>query len=98
MTEKTAKTYDGAVVLARLSEALHPGRGVSAPEVRAIWERVRREAVRHYCSSRGIPCGADPRDPSIDVVTVRGSSTRPITCDACRRMLDLPTLPPETIP
>ncbi len=31
-------TYDGARALSWLSEALHPGRGISEAEVRKMWQ------------------------------------------------------------
>lgn len=38
-------TYNGAKALAWLSEAIHPGHGVSEDEVRAMWNKV-KEARR----------------------------------------------------
>jgi hypothetical protein len=37
-------TYNGARALSWLSEALHPGKGVSEEEVQEMWKRVKAKA------------------------------------------------------
>jgi len=36
-------TYNGARAMAWLSEALHPGSGLTEQEVKALWDKVQRE-------------------------------------------------------
>ena len=43
-------TYDGARALSWLSEALHPGRGISEEEVRKAWEDAQAERARKQAS------------------------------------------------
>jgi hypothetical protein len=38
-------TYNGAKLLSWLSEALHPGKGVSEDEVRKLWDEAKAKAA-----------------------------------------------------